>query len=82
MEELDMDKEITSILFMPVCTKCLKIIWQEIDGRQSVDIICGSPRLMSATYDISPDKCPHCGALFSNITIPTKLPFTAYDYVT
>ena len=76
-----MDKEIASILFMPVCTKCLKIIWQEIDGRQSVGIICGSPRLMGATYDISPDKCPHCGAWFNNITIPTKLPFNAYDYV-
>ena len=76
MAELDMDKEIASILFMPVCTKCLKIIWQEIDGRQSVGAICGSPRY------ISPDKCPHCGTWFNNITIPTKLPFNAYDYVT
>ena len=75
-----MDKEIASITFMPVCTKCWKIIWQEIDGRQSVGIVCGSPRLMYPTYDISPDKCPHCGTLFNNITIPTKLPFNSYDY--
>ena len=77
-----MDKEIASIMFMPVCTKCLKIIWQEIDGQQSVGDIYGSPRLMGAKYNISPDKCPHCGAWFNNITIPTKLPFNLYDYVT
>ena len=77
-----MDKEIASILFMPVCTKCLKIIWQEINGGQSVDVICDSPRLRMPTYDISPDKCPYCGAWFNNITIPTKLPFNAYDCIT
>ena len=77
-----MDKEIASIMFMPVCTKCLKSIWQEINGQQSAGVICGSPKLMDATCDISPDKCPHCGAWFNNITIPTKLSFNSYDYVT
>jgi len=76
-----MDKEIASIMFMPVCTKCLKIILQEIDVQQRDCNVFDSPRLMGATYDISPDKCPHCGAWFNNITIPTKLPFNAYDYV-
>lgn len=77
-----MDKEIASIMFVPVCTKCWKIIWQEIDVQQRVSNICGSPGVMYATYDISPNKCPHCGALFDNVTIPTRLPFNAYDYVT
>lgn len=77
-----MDKEIASIMFMPVCTKCWKIIWQEIDVRQNVGVIRGSSWIMGATYDISPYKCPHCGAWFNNITIPTKLPFNTYDYVT
>lgn len=76
-----MDKEIASIMFMPVCMKCLNIIWQEVDAPQSVGVIGGSPRLMGAKYDISPDKCPHCGALFNSIKIPTKLPFNSYDYV-
>jgi len=76
-----MDKEIASIMFMPVCTKCLNIIQQEVDAPQSVGVIGGSPRLMGAKYDISPDKCPYCGTWFNNIAIPTKLPFNAYDYV-
>lgn len=72
-----MNKEIASIMFMPVCTKCLKIIWQEVDAPQSVGVIGGSPKC-----DISPDKCPHCGTWFNSIKIPTKLPFNAHDYVT
>ena len=76
-----MDKKITSIMFLPVCTKCLKIIWQEVDMPKRVDIIGDSPKLMGAIYDISPDKCPHCGALFNYITIPTKLPFNAFDCI-
>ena len=75
-----MDKEMASIIFMPVCTKCLKIIWQEIDGLQSVDVIRDSPRILGATYYISPYNCPHCGALFNSIIMPTKLPFNPYDF--
>ena len=75
MEDKKPNKEIASILFMPVCTKCLKIIWETIDVQQRVGAI-------SAAYDISPDKCPYCGTWFNNIAIPTKLPFNAYDYVT
>jgi len=65
-----MDKEIASIMFMPVCTKCWKIIWQEIDAQER----------MGSMHNISPYECPNCGALFDNITIPTKLPFDPYDY--
>ena len=75
-----MDKEIASIMFMPVCTECWNIIFQEIDVQQSSGIVRDSPRLIYPKYAISPDKCPHCGALFNNITIPTKLPFDSYDY--
>ena len=77
-----MDKEIASIMFMPVCAKCRKIIWQEVDAPQSVGVIDGLPRLKGATYDISPNQCPHCGAWFDVIKIPTKLPFNPYDYET
>ncbi len=76
-----MDKEIASIMFMPVCTKCLKIIRKRIDAWQSVDMVCGSPKIVNAAYDISPDECPYCGALFNNITMPTKLPFNPCDYM-
>lgn len=77
-----MDKEIASILFMPVCTKCLKIIWQTIEGREKYEIIGGSQRYMGVTYDISPSKCPYCGAWFNNIAMPTKLPFDATEHIT
>jgi len=55
-----------TILFMPVCTKCLKIIWQTVD--------CDDK------HNIVPDKCPYCGTWFDRIAMPTKLPFDARDY--
>lgn len=72
-----MDKETASIMFMPVCTK---FIWQEIDGRQSIGVVCGSPRLMGATHDISPDKCPHCGALSCYTSSESRIP-VAFPYI-
>ena len=77
-----MDKEIASILFMPVCTKCLKIIFQTVDGQERYGSVCGRPQLIGAAYDITPEKCPHCGSFFNNITMPTKLPFNVTEHIT
>lgn len=75
------DNGITSIVFLPVCSKCLDIIWQEVDAPQSVGVIDGSPRLMGAKYDITPNECPHCGRFIDSIVIPTKLPFNGLEYM-
>lgn len=50
-----------SIIFMPVCSKCMKIIYERVGaGRigQSFD-----------EYYINPSKCPYCGEMFDRITV-------------
>lgn len=78
-----MDKDIASILFMPVCTNCWKIIWQTVDARyEGVDITGSSPQLVGSICDIYPNKCPYCKVNFNHIAIPTKLAFNGIDYIT
>lgn len=76
-----LDKGITSIVFLPVCSKCLNIIWQTVDFEVRTGIACGRPRLISEDYDLTPNKCPHCGRFINSITIPTKLPFNGSEYM-
>lgn len=75
------DNETTSIVFLPVCKKCLNIIWQTVNCEERTGIICGIPRIAGAEYDIEPQKCPHCGRFIDNISIPTKLPFNSSKYL-
>ena len=72
-----MDNKIASILFMPVCTKCLKIIWQTVDAKEE-RVDNGRP-FIGSNCEIYPNKCPHCGTWFDHIVIPTKLPFNAVE---
>lgn len=57
---------LTSIKFLPVCSNCLKIIWQTVDAKQDA---------VDMRWFFSPEKCPHCGNYIESITMPTKLPF-------
>jgi hypothetical protein len=75
------DNGITSIVFLPVCSKCLNIIWQTVDCEARTGIACGSPRIIGEKYDLTPEQCPHCRRFIDSITIPTKLPFNGSEYM-
>jgi uncharacterized protein with PIN domain len=74
------ENEFSSIVFLPVCKKCLKIIWEEVDCTESIRVI-NNTQMLSAFYDIKPDKCPHCNAIIDRIEMPTSLPFSSEKYV-
>lgn len=71
------------IIFRPICSECKNLIFSNID------INYGSEELMYEESDeryrkihfmvdkptISPPFCPYCGAYFSSIQMPTKIPF-------
>lgn len=75
------DNGLTSIVFLPVCKECLNIIWQTVDCKKRTEIACGIPRTIGDEYDITPNKCPHCGRFVNSIVIPTKLPFNGSEYM-
>ena len=54
------DNGVTSIVFLPVCSNCLNIIWQTVNYEERIGIARG----ISCTIgdDITPNKCPHCGS--------------------
>ena len=74
------DNGITSIVFLPVCSKCLNIIWQTVDCKKRTGIVRGILRTMGDEYDITPNKCPHCGRFINSIVIPTTTPFNSSKY--
>ena len=56
--------ELSDIQFMPVCTKCGSVLYEDID--------C----IVEDTIPhINPRVCPTCGCPFTSITMPTKLPY-------
>lgn len=63
-----------SIAFLPVCSRCKSIIYDEVNCSQDEIILMssGAPLL---PY-ISPFKCPNCGEVFDRIVMPTKLPIS------
>lgn len=75
------DNGITSIVFLPVCSKCLDLIWQTVDCEKRIGIVCGIPRTIGDEYGITPNKCPHCGRYINSVVIPTKLPFNGSEYM-
>ena len=75
------DNGITSIVYLPVCSKCLNIIWRTVDCKKRIGIVFDIPRIMDDEYDITPNKCPHCGRFIDSIAIPTKLPFNGSEYM-
>ena len=75
------DNGITSIVFLPVCKGCFNIIWQTVDCEERTGIMCGIPRTIGAEYDITPNRCPHCGRYINSVVILTKLPFNSSKYI-
>ena len=75
------DNGITSIVFLPVCSKCLNIIWQTVDCENRMGIVREKPITFVDKHDIEPQKCPHCGRNIDSVTIPTKFPFNSFEYV-
>ena len=70
--------ENTTIMFLPVCLKCRKIILETIE----VDEYAIEANDYRPSYAVSPVRCPHCGAFFKRVSMPTKLPFNALDFLT
>ena len=68
-----------TISYLPVCTNCNTIIWDKIDYKEpDLEIEQNSRHLnYSALHsgEVQPRKCVNCGAIFTSIEIPTKLPF-------
>ena len=63
------------IKFLPVCSKCNKIIWEQINYEAQLDKFANSRVYAFCSYAITPYECPYCGEVFESITMPTKLPF-------
>ena len=68
------------IVFVPVCSKCEKIIFQTVDYSQGPLVLPeAEPFIVKDRGIISPDKCPRCGAYFDCIIMPQSLPFDMDD---
>jgi hypothetical protein len=67
------------ILFLPTCSKCGKVIKNEVDC-QPIFLEARRSYIFPITpyYEITPNKCPYCGEFFDQIVIPAKLPFRGY----
>lgn len=60
------------IMFLPVCTKCNKIVYACIDVEGNFERY---RQYMFPSYKVCPNICPNCGEHFEAIKIPTRLPF-------
>lgn len=69
-----------SIVFRPTCSSCKKILESEIINLEEADELYASNELvMSVQYNISPCKCPNCGAMFNHIIAPGAMHFPISD---
>ena len=67
-----------TISFLPVCSECHQVIWRTIDCIRDNMEIYGTLEEMKQIfphYTVVPERCPNCGSEFTEINIPTKLPF-------
>ena len=64
------------ILFVPICNQCGQRIYETV-GFHSCPDQC-SKGVLYLRYEIEPATCPHCGALFEQIIMPTNPSFTKY----
>ena len=80
--------EAATIQFLPVCSKCKQVVWDTVDCRfptpEEVTIktgdFGGDKIKVMESAEIYPYQCKICGAVFRNISIPTKLPFPTERY--
>ena len=70
------DNGITSIVFLPVCSNCLNIIWQTVDYEDCMGTVYGTPMAFVDKHNIRPGKCPHCGRFIESVVIPTNYRLT------
>ena len=70
-----MNDDIASILFRPICSKCKHILYTEINCSEYPILTNYYSGCYLGYYEITPEKCPYCNAIFNNIEMPTKLPF-------
>ena len=63
------------IRFKPICCNCGAVVHGIIDCAELMESIDSYPPKLYKTYAITPEKCPKCGEKFTEITMPTKLPF-------
>ena len=63
------------IQFVPACSWC----GARIDGIVDVELIPihadADQDFYSPPYEITPNRCPVCGAVFTRVALPTSLPF-------
>ena len=71
-----------TISFLPVCSECKIVIWREINCVRNDEADRLLPlgekensRIIIPDYVVTPEHCPNCGAVFTGISIPTRLPF-------
>lgn len=68
------------IRFLPACSFCGAVLWEEeIDYGRDETVLWRPPNIYDPgppQHIISPGKCPKCGAVFTSITIPGKLPYS------
>lgn len=64
------------IKFKPVCCSCGFVIDGLVDCSSYTTSIDTDPPFVRTVWNITPNKCPRCGAKFTDITVPTKLPYT------
>ena len=67
------EENVGSILFVPVCSKCLNIIEDEVGLQEDIDII--SNRFAMKKDIVEPYCCSKCGAIFESIDVPIDFPF-------
>lgn len=63
-------EKLAEITFLPVCSRCRKIINKEIKYEEHY---AGSS--FYKVHEISPFTCPTCNAFFTSISMPQRLPF-------
>ena len=67
------------IHFAPICSRCGAVLYRKkIDIElEDLDLLgCESLSFMPQIARITPDRCPCCGAVFTLIQAPAKLPYT------
>lgn len=66
-----------NIVFLPVCSVCNAIIYDEVNYHRREPSMLG----LFDNAVISPCKCPVCNNSFDKIVMPTKLPITTNQIV-
>ena len=64
----------STIMFVPICTRCGTIITEQVDLEASLDCIANTPHKF-INRRIIPEICPNCAAIFNQIEMPGGVPY-------